>query len=56
MNVDAHPNSANAYDSLGEAYAGAGNKALAVENYRKALTLDPKMNSSINALKKLTAP
>ena len=56
MNVDAHPNSANAYDSLGEAYAGAGNKALAIENYRKALALDPKMNSSINALKKLTTP
>jgi Predicted membrane protein (DUF2306)/Tetratricopeptide repeat len=56
MNIEAHPNSANAYDSLGEAYADAGNKTLAIEDYRKALALDPKMTSSINALKKLTAP
>jgi tetratricopeptide (TPR) repeat protein len=56
LNVEAHPNSANTYDSLGEAYLGAGNKTLAIENYRKALALDPKMNSSINALKKLATP
>jgi hypothetical protein len=56
LNVEAHPNSANAYDSLGEAYLGAGNKTLAIENYRKALALDPKMNSSINVLKRLTTP
>jgi tetratricopeptide (TPR) repeat protein len=36
QNVKAHPASWNVYDSLAEAYAIKGEKALAVENYRKA--------------------
>jgi tetratricopeptide (TPR) repeat protein len=56
LNTETHPNSANTYDSLGEACADAGNKPCAIENYRKALALDPKLTSSSIALKKLTAP
>lgn len=56
LNTETHPNSANTYDSLGEACADAGDKACAIENYRKAVALDPKMSSSVIALKKLTAP
>jgi hypothetical protein len=39
--VAEHPESANAYDSLGEAYAAAGKKELAIANYEKSLELDP---------------
>lgn len=54
LNVKAYPQSANVYDSLGEAYAAHGDTQLAIENYRKALELDPKMESSKAALEKLT--
>ncbi len=40
-NVEAHPTSANAYDSLGEAYMTAGNYAAALDNYEKALARNP---------------
>ena len=40
-NVKMFPESANAYDSLGEAYMRKGEKDLAKENFRKSLTLDP---------------
>jgi hypothetical protein len=39
--VAEHPESANAYDSLGEAYAAAGRKELAIRSYEKSLELDP---------------
>lgn len=39
--VSEHPESANAYDSLGEAYTAAGQKELAIRNYEKSLELDP---------------
>lgn len=41
LNVDSYPESANAYDSLGEAYLAAGNKVLAIANYQKSLELNP---------------
>jgi tetratricopeptide (TPR) repeat protein len=55
LNVEMYPKSANVYDSLAEAYAGNGQNDLAIENYRKALSIDPKMESSIKALQKLTS-
>jgi tetratricopeptide (TPR) repeat protein len=55
LNVSTFPQSANAYDSLGEAYLVAGNKELAIKNYEKAQELDPNMSSAIEALKKLRA-
>lgn len=36
-----YPGSANAYDSLADGYEQAGNKAKAIENYRRSLQLDP---------------
>jgi FKBP-type peptidyl-prolyl cis-trans isomerase len=53
LNVEAHPESANVYDSLGEAYTAGGDKRMAIENYRKALALDPEMQTSAKALKAL---
>jgi hypothetical protein len=54
LNVETHPRSSNAYDSLGEAYAAAGHKDLAIENYRKALAFDPENTNSKAALLRLT--
>lgn len=55
LNVEAFPQSFNAYDSLGEAFAAAGEQELAVKNYEKSLELNPKSQSGIDALKKLKA-
>jgi tetratricopeptide (TPR) repeat protein len=41
MNTDLFPKSANARDSLGEAFWKAGQKEKAVEYYNKAIKLDP---------------
>jgi D-alanyl-D-alanine carboxypeptidase len=51
LNVYLYPESANVYDSLGEAYMVSGNTALAIENYEKSLELDP---NNENAVEKLT--
>ena len=40
LNVSEHPESANVYDSLGEAYMKAGEDELAIRNYGKSLELD----------------
>jgi tetratricopeptide (TPR) repeat protein len=52
-NVEEFPDSSNVYDSLGEAYAAAGKKELATENYERAIKLDPKNQNAIERLKKL---
>jgi len=39
--VSEYPNSANSYDSLGEAYAAHGDKKLAIAAYKTSLKLDP---------------
>jgi len=54
LNVKIHPDYANGYDSLGEAYLGIGEKDLAIRAYKKALELDPGLRSSKDALEKLT--
>lgn len=41
LNVELYPASFNAYDSLGEAYMTAGNKELAIENYKRSVELNP---------------
>jgi tetratricopeptide (TPR) repeat protein len=53
LNVKIHPDYANGYDSLGEAYLGMGEKDLAIKAYKKALELDPGLRSSKEALEKL---
>jgi len=55
MNVEAFPESWNTYDSLGEAYAAAGEKEPAIRNYEKSVQLNPNSQSGIEALKKLKA-
>ena len=53
LNVDAYPESANVYDSLGEAYMNNGDKKLAITNYEKSLELDPKNTNATEMLNKL---
>jgi len=53
LNVEAYPNSANVYDSIGEAYMIDGNTKMAKENYQKSLELNPKNNNAIEMLEKL---
>ena len=55
LNIQAFPESANPFDSLGEAYEASGENELAIESYEKALELNPEMTSAIEALKKLRA-
>jgi peptidylprolyl isomerase len=54
LNVEAYPQSANVYDSLGEAYLLSGNPEKAIENYRRAVAIDPTMDSAKQTLKRLT--
>jgi predicted Zn-dependent protease len=53
LNVEEHPKSWNAYDSLAEAYAAHGDRDLAVANYQKSLQLNPRNANAAEALKKL---
>lgn len=53
LGVMAFPKSADAFDSLGEAYMVAGNKKLAIENYEKSLKLDAANKNAEEMLKKL---
>jgi tetratricopeptide (TPR) repeat protein len=41
LNVKLHPQSANVYDSLGEAYLAAGDKKRGLKCYARAASLDP---------------
>jgi predicted alpha/beta superfamily hydrolase len=52
-NVRLHPNSYNAYDSLGEAYMNAGNKERAIRNYKKSIALNPNNVDGKEMLEKL---
>jgi hypothetical protein len=56
LNIEAYPQSSNAYDSLGEAYMDDGNKPLAIANYQKSLQLNLKNSNAVQMLKKLNAP
>lgn len=56
LNVEAFPDSANAYDSLAEGYLDAGDKAQAVANYQKSLQLNPKNINGKFMLEKITRP
>ncbi len=53
LNVELYPESANVYDSLGDASEQQGNKAEAIKNYEKALQIDPNYPSSVEALRRL---
>ena len=53
LNVYLYPSSANVYDSVAEAYAANGQRALAIQNYKRSLELDPKNTNAVQQLKKL---
>ncbi|WP_223600958.1 alpha/beta hydrolase-fold protein [Chryseobacterium sp. GVT01B] len=52
-NVKENPKSANAYDSLGEAYMKSGNNRLAIENYEKSVQLNPQNDNAVKILQEL---
>ena len=53
LNVEAHPNSGDAYDSLAEAYMVSGDKSLAIKFYKRSVELNPNNKNGIEMLKKL---
>lgn len=53
LNIEAYPESGNAYDSMGEAYMNKGDKELAIKNYEKSLELNPENDNAKWALEKL---
>jgi tetratricopeptide (TPR) repeat protein len=55
LNAEAFPNWWWVYDSLGEAYMGAGEKQLAIKNYKKSLQLDPANQHAALKLKQLNS-
>ena len=55
INADAFPQSANAWDSLGEAQAAAGDREAAIRSYETALRLEPGSASAADALRRLRA-
>lgn len=55
LDTEIHADSWNAFDSLGEAYAKAGDKPLAIAAYRQSLVLNPKNTNGVEQLKILGA-
>lgn len=53
LNTQEYPNSSTAFEALGEAYKRNGKKKEAIENYEKAVQLDPKNEHAIYILQKL---
>ncbi|MEP6787472.1 MAG: tetratricopeptide repeat protein [Acidobacteriota bacterium] len=53
LNARDFPNSANAFDSLGDGYAAAGRRDDAIKAYEQALSIDPNFASSADSLRKL---
>ncbi|MEW6337153.1 MAG: MBL fold metallo-hydrolase [Acidobacteriota bacterium] len=56
MNAAYFPGSWNVHDSLGEACAAKGDRARAVEHYRRSLELNPANTNATAALERLAAP
>jgi len=53
LNVEAYPKSSNPYDSLAEAYMTINERELAIQNYKKAVELNPNNTNAIEILKRL---
>lgn len=54
MNSTEHPDSDGVYEDLGAVYAKMGKREIAVENYKKAVSLNPRNWDAVEALKNLT--
>jgi tetratricopeptide (TPR) repeat protein len=55
LNAEQFPQSGNAWDSLAEGYLKTGDRARAVENYRKSLELAPDNDNAREKLRELGA-
>jgi tetratricopeptide (TPR) repeat protein len=53
--TELYPDSGNAFDNLGEAYAANGNTDLAIAAYRKSVALNPENLNAVAQLAKLGA-
>ncbi len=53
LNLEEYPNSASAYQGMGDAYRKCDQIVLAIENYKKSLELNPDNENVKKALKKL---
>jgi tetratricopeptide (TPR) repeat protein len=53
LNAETYPQSANVYDSLGEAYMINGDKESSIRNYQRAVELNPQNTNAMGMLKKL---
>jgi len=53
LNIEAYPQSANVYDSYGEALLAKGDTASAISNYKKSLELNPDNANAVQILKRL---
>ena len=53
LNAESFPNSYNVYDSRGEAYMKAGNKAAAIKDYKKSVEINPRNAGGFAKLKEL---
>ena len=53
LNAEAFPTSSNVYDSRGEAYMKAGEKAAAIRDYKKSVELNPRNTNGFDKLKEL---
>ena len=53
LNVAAYPEAFNVYDSLGEAYLAAGERELAIKNYKKSLELNPQNTNAADTLRRI---
>lgn len=53
LNAEAYPDSWNVHDSLGEAYAAAGQREKAIQSYRRSLKLEPRNENARTWLEKL---
>jgi tetratricopeptide (TPR) repeat protein len=56
LNVEMFPEHGNPPDSLGEAYLAAGEKALALASYKRALALDPRNEGAKAIIARLEKP
>lgn len=54
INTILHPKSSNVFNSLGEAYFLKKDTLLAIENFKKSLSINPENRSSKRFLKKIT--
>ena len=53
LNTIEHPNSSNAFDSLGEAYRTNSERDLAISSYQTAVKLDPTNGHAVDMLREL---